>query len=299
MKRGAKGFFMCDDRTHADDQEFLSKAAAPTRRAFGLMSAAALAACATPPANAQEVAEQDVRITTPDGVCDAYFAHPTRGKHPAVLIWPDIMGLRPAFKTMGKRLAQSGYAVLVVNPFYRVTHDPLMTAGESFEQPPVRERLIGLMRGWTPAQQVVDATTHGAWLDAQAAVDTRRGMGVQGYCMGGPPSFRAAATLPSRVKAAASFHGGGLVTDQPESPHLLIPRTQASYLIAIAQNDDTAAPTVKDTLRQAFDAAQRPAEIEVYPAQHGWCALDSNIYDQVQADRAWARLLALYEANLA
>ena len=288
---------MCDDRTVHEDQELLGKQ--PTRRAFGLMSAAALAACATPPANAHEVTERDVRVTTPEGVCDAYFVHPGSGAHPAVLIWPDIMGLRPAFRTMGKRLAQSGYAVLVVNPFYRVTHDPLLAAGESFEQPEVRARLVGLMRAWTPAQQVVDAQTFIPWLDAEAAVDTRRGVGVQGYCMGGPPSFRAAAVLPSRVKAAASFHGGGLVADQPESPHLLIPQTQASFLVAIAQNDDVAAPTVKDTLRQAFDAAQRPAEIEVYPAQHGWCALDSNIYDEVQAERAWARLLALYEANLA
>jgi carboxymethylenebutenolidase len=290
---------MCDDRTVQDNEEFFAKTGAPTRRAFGLMSAAALAACVTPPTDAHDTAEQDLTITTPDGAAEAYFVHPASGKHPAVLIWPDIMGLRPAFKAMGKRLAQSGYAVLVVNPFYRTAHGPLMAEGESFAQPPVRERLIGLMRSWAPAQQVTDATAFGAWLDRQSAVDTRRGMGVQGYCMGGPPTFRAAATLASRVRGAASFHGGGLVTDQPDSPHLLIPQTQASFLIAVAQNDDQAQPTVKDTLRQAFDAAHRPAEIEVYAAQHGWCPPDGPAYDQTQAERAWTRLLALYETALA
>lgn len=290
---------MCDDRTVEDDKDFFAKAGAPTRRAFGMMSAAALAACMTPPADAHETAERDLTITTPDGEADAYFVYPASGGHPAVLIWPDILGLRPAFKAMSKRLAQSGYSVLVVNQFYRTTHDALLTEGESFQQPAVRERLIGLMRGWTPAQQVADASAFGAWLDAQDAVDTRRGMGVQGYCMGGPPSFRAAATLSSRVRAAATFHGGGLVTDQPDSPHLLIPQTQAIFLVAIAQNDDAAAPTAKDTLRQAFDAAHRPAEIEVYPAQHGWCPPDSQVYDQTQAERAWTRLLALYATALA
>ena len=288
---------MCDDRTEHEDQEFLANN--PTRRAFGMMSAAALAACATPPANAAEVAEQDLRITTPDGPADAYFVHPAHGKHPAVLFWPDIFGLRPATKTMGRRLAQSGYSVLVVNPFYRATHDPVMAQGESFADPAVRQHLIGLMQAWTPDMQVTDARAFGAWLDAQSAVDAHRGMGVQGYCMGGAPTFRTAATLSSRVRAAATFHGGGLVTDQANSPHLLIPQTQASFLCCIAQNDDQSQPTAKDTLRQAFDAAHRPAEVEVYPAQHGWCAPDSQVYDATQAERAWARLLVLYGNALA
>lgn len=288
---------MCDERTVQENTEFLAKT--QTRRDFGLISAAALAACATPPAHAHDLAEQELRVRTPDGEADAYFVHPASGRHPAVLIWPDIIGLRPAFKAMGARLAQSGYGVLVVNPFYRATHDPLLAEGESFAQPAVRERLIGLMRGLTPAQQAIDAAAYGAFLDAQAGVDTSRGMGVQGYCMGGPLTFRTAAALPSRVRAAASFHGGGLVTDQPESPHLLIPQTQAHFLIALAQNDDQNQPETKNVLRQAFDAAQRPAEIEVYPAQHGWCPPDSQVYDQTQAERAWARLLALYEAALA
>lgn len=288
---------MCDDRTVQEDEEVLSKAT--TRRAFGVMSAAALALFAAPPANAADTAEQDVRIHTPDGEADAYFVHPASGRHPGVLVWPDIMGLRPAFKAMGKRLAQSGYSVLVVNQFYRTTHGPILVEGENFSQPPVRDRLMGLMRGWTSQQQVADAQACGAYLDAQAAVNTHKGMGVQGYCMGGPPTFRAAATLSSRVRAACTFHGAALVTEQPDSPHLLIPQTRANFLVCIAQNDDQSQPQAKAVLRQAFDTAHKTAEVEVYPAQHGWCPPDSQVYDQTQAERAWARLLVHYQQALA
>jgi len=290
---------MCDERTAQDDEAFVLSKGDLSRRAFGAMSVAALAACATSPADAAAVTEREVTITTPDGSCDAYFVHPASGKHPAVLVWPDIMGLRPAFRAMGKRLAQSGYAVLTVNAFYRTNRAPILAEGESFADPEKRQRLMGMMRALTPQTHTTDAIAFVDWLDRQGAVDTSRKIGTTGYCMGGPITMRTAAAKPDRVGAGASFHGGGLATANPDSPHLLIPRMRASYLVAIAQNDDEADPAAKDTLRSAFAAANRPAEIEVYPAQHGWCSLDSPVYDQVQADRAWARLLALFGTALA
>jgi carboxymethylenebutenolidase len=285
---------MCDDRTHAENETH----GAMSRRGFAAMSVAALAACAASPADARAVTEREVTIATPDGNCDAHFVHPARGRHAAVIVWPDILGLRPAFRVMGKRLAESGYAVLTVNPFYRVTPAPVAADWSAFADPAGRQRLIGMARSFTPATQTTDATAFVSWLDAQGAVDTRRKIGTTGYCMGGSFTMRTAAALPQRIGAGASFHGGGLASEAPDSPHLLIPRMQARFLIAIAQNDDTASPGVKDTLRQAFDAASRPAEIEVYPAQHGWCSIDSQAFDQAQADRAWGRLLALFEAGL-
>lgn len=289
---------MCDDRTFHEDEDFLSREGI-SRRAFGVISAAALAACAATPSAAEGVAEQDVTIATPDGEADAHFVHPVGGAHAGVLVWPDIAGLRPGFRTMGRRLAEAGYAVLTVNPFYRQTRAPILSEGQSFADPTVRERLMGLARSLTPETQAADARAFVGWLDAQAAVDTRRKIGTTGYCMGGPITMRTAAAVPDRIGAGASFHGGGLATNQPTSPHLLIPQMRASYLICIAQNDDAADPAAKDTLRAAFDAASRRAEIEVYPAQHGWCAIDSPVYDAAQAERAWARLLALFETALA
>lgn len=290
---------MCDERTARDDEALQGDRNSLSRRAFGAASMAALAACAASPADARAVAEQDVSITTPDGVCDAHFAHPAGGAHAAVLVWPDIMGLRPAFRMMGKRLAESGYAVLTVNPFYRQMRAPIMQEGESFSNPETRQRLMGIMRALTPQTHGADAAAFIDWLDAQGAVDKSRMIGTTGYCMGGAIAFRTAAARPARVGAVGSFHGGGLASANPDSPHLLIPETNASYLIAIARNDDEADPAAKDTLRTAFAAAGRPAEIEVYPANHGWCSLDHQAYDQAEADRAWARLLDLFSTALA
>lgn len=288
---------MCDQHTEHDNEEKFSKGDL-SRRGFGVLSMSMMAACAASPADAQEVAESDVRITTPDGVCDAHFVHPAKGKHPAVIVWPDILGLRPGFRMMGRRLAESGYAVLTVNPFYRSQAAPVVPEGAQFSTPDVRAKVIPLMQSLTPDTQKTDALAFVAWLDAQAAVDAGKKIGTTGYCMGGPIVMRTCANVPGRIGAGGSFHGGGLATKQPTSPHLLIPQMKSSMLIAVAQNDDASDPEAKNTLRAAFDAAKVPAEIEVYPAQHGWCAIDSSVFDQVQADRAWARLLALFKTAL-
>jgi carboxymethylenebutenolidase len=294
-----EGTAMCDDRTEQDDAVAL-ESAGQTRRGFGALSLAALAACATPPSDPHEVREQGVQVTTPDGSADAYFVHPTSGRHAGVLMWPDIRGIRPGFRTMGKRLAQSGYAVLVVNPYYRTRQGAVVSEGENFSDPPVRDRLTALRNSLTPQIQATDGRAFVEYLDAQrVVVDARRKAGVMGYCMTGAFMLRTAAAVPERVGAGASFHGGGLATDSPDSPHLLASRVRGSYLFAVAQNDDESDPNAKVALRDAFAAANVPAEIEVYPARHGWCALDSQAYDQVQADRAWARCLALFSTALA
>jgi carboxymethylenebutenolidase len=294
---------MCDEHTELSNEEFFQNAGDLSRRGFGVMSMAALAACATSPEGAKTVAEQEVKITSPDGVIDAHFVAPTSGKHPAVLVWPDIMGLRPAFRVMGKRLAESGYAVLTVNPFYRSQAGQVFDAAtEKFSDPPVRARLIPLMQAATsnPDNTKKDAIAAIGWLDQQKQVDTKKGIGTTGYCMGGPLVMRTMAFAPDRVKAGGSFHGGGLATAAPTSPHLLVPQMKAkAVLIAVAKNDDDQDPTVKDKVRAAFEAAKIPAEIEVYPAQHGWCPPDSQVFDQAQADKAWGRLLATFEAGLA
>jgi len=293
---------MCDEHTDQDNEEFF-KSGELSRRGFGLMSAAALAACTTSPENAKTVVEQEVSFATADGEMDAHFVAPSSGKHPAVLVWPDIMGLRPAFRLMGKRLAESGYAVLTVNPFYRAQKGQVFDATtEKFSDPPVRTRLIALMGPATsnPENTKKDATAAIAWLDKQKQVDTRKGVGTTGYCMGGPLVMRTMAFVPDRVRAGGTFHGGGLATAAPTSPHLLVPQMKAkAVLIAVAQNDDQSDPTVKDKVRAAFEAQKIPAEIEVYPAQHGWCPPDSQVYDQVQAEKAWSRLLATFQTALA
>jgi carboxymethylenebutenolidase len=261
-----------------------------TRRRFGAMGlAAGLAALLPPVAGAAEVSESEVQIKTPDGTCDAHFVHPS-GATAAVLVWPDVFGLRPAFRTMGKRLAESGYAVLTVNPFYRTVKG----------EPAGRDAAFAAMRTLTPATHVTDAKAFVSWLDAQKQVDTRRKIGTTGYCMGGPIVMRTAATIPGRIGAGCSFHGGGLNTNDENSPHLLIPKMKASMLIAIAENDDASNPTSKEVLRKAFADAKVPAEIEVYKgANHGWCAIDSQAYNQEQAERAWGRMLALFKTTLA
>jgi carboxymethylenebutenolidase len=251
-------------------------------------------------ANAVPTAESEASITTPDGVCDAYFVHPSTGTAPAVLVWPDIFGLRPAFRQMGKRLAQSGYAVLVVNPFYRTKKAPTAPPNPNFEDPATRDALMALMHSLTPETQVTDAKVLTAWLDQQPSVDKSRKMGTTGYCMGGPLVLRTAATNPERIGAAATFHGGGLVTDKPDSPHLLIPKMKAHFLIAIAANDDAKEPTAKATLKAAFAQASLPAKVEVFEgAKHGWCPPDSHVYDHDAAEKAWGELLALLKGALA
>jgi carboxymethylenebutenolidase len=284
---------MCDELTVEDNGRL-------TRRQLGLAAGAVGAAMVLPaPADAKPIAGRDVVITTPDGQCDAYFTAPSVGKHPAILMWPDIMGLRPAFHTMADRLAQSGYAVLVVNQFYRSATAPIVKPGESFDQPAVRDRIMPWRAALTAAATTGDARVFLAFLDLQKEVDTKRGVGSAGYCMGGPMVLRTAAAQPARVHAGASFHGAGLVGDAPDSPHKLVPQLRGGYLIAIASNDDARSPNDKAALREAFAAAKRPAEIEVYAdAMHGWCVIDSKVYNPPQAERAWARMLDLFAKNL-
>lgn len=291
---------MCDDTTLTAIDKDLA-AGGITRRNLGRATGAAALAMLLPvPANAAEIEEHDIMVSTPDGEADCYFAHPKTGKHPGVLVWPDVLSLRPAFRLIGKRLAQSGYAVLVVNPYYRSARAPVVGEGASFRDAAVREVVLPLARSLTPQTNVTDARAFISFLDSQAAVDTSRGIGTTGYCMGGPMTMRTAAAVPERVKAGASFHGGRLVTDAPDSPHTLVKDMQAGYLFAIAENDDEQEPETKHVLRKVFDEAGLPAEIEVYEgALHGWCAPDSVVYNEKQAERAWARLLHLFENELA
>lgn len=287
---------MCDDFTDADQDAALARRGM-TRREFAAMGAAATIAACGGGGDAEaagSLAERIVEIRTPDGAADAFFVHPAKGAHPGVILWPDIAGLRDAFKAMARRLAGEGYAVLAVNQYYRGARAPVLANLAEWRTDAGRVRLQPLIAAIDPAATTRDAAAFVAFLDTQAAVDKRRGIGAQGYCMGGPFALRTAAAAPARVRAAASFHGGGLVTDKPDSPHLQLARTQASYLVAVAQNDDARAPVDKDTLRKAAADADRPAEIEVYPADHGWCVPDAPAYNQIEADRAWARLLALY-----
>jgi carboxymethylenebutenolidase len=238
----------------------------------------------------------DVTIKTPDGTCDAYFVHPTTGTAPGVLVWPDIFGLRPAFRTMGKRLAESGYSVLVVNPFYRQQKAPTAPKGAATPIPELLPLAKPIQNSTT---QLTDAKAFTAWLDQQASVAKNRKMGTQGYCMGGPMAFRTAAAS-DRVGAVASFHGGGLVTMDADSPHLMASKTKASLLIAVAANDDQRAPMEKDVLKETFMKTGQAAEVEVYTgAAHGWCPPDSGVYNEPQAEKAWTRLLALYSKALA
>jgi len=288
---------MCDDRTDTDNTEYV-RTTKMTRRQFGAVSAGAGLAMLLPrAANAQAVSEADIDVTTPDGVADCYFVHPTSGAHPGVLIWPDAFGLRPAKKQMGRRLAESGYSVLVVNQYYRTQRAPIVNTTDFAA---VRDTLMPLMGSLNADTQTRDARAFIRFLDAQPAVDQSRKMGTMGYCMGGPFTMRTAAAVPDRVGAAASFHGGGLVTDQADSPHLLVPEMKAQYLFAIAENDDDNQPEAKDVLRDAFSQAGLRAEIEVYVgAMHGWCPPDSTVYHEAQAERAWSRLLALFDSALA
>jgi carboxymethylenebutenolidase len=284
-----------------DLEEFARRSGELTRRRFGAMALSAGLVAALPKrANAAQTIGADVDVKTPDGVADAYFVHPAKGRFPGVLIWPDIFGLRPTFKEMATRLAESGYAVLVINPFYRTKKAPTAPDHPDFNDPATRQSLMTLAGSLTPETAVTDAKAFVAFLDSQPSVDKKRKMGTTGYCMGGPFVFRAAATLPDRIGAGATFHGGGLVTDKPDSPHLLIPMMKAHFLIAIAENDDMKQPEAKDVLRDSFAKAHLPAEIEVYAgALHGWCPPDSHVYNHDQAEKAWSRLLAQFGNSLA
>jgi carboxymethylenebutenolidase len=288
---------MCDQDHSQDDLLDYEKRGLVTRRQFGVLLGAGVAMMLPKVADAVTVTESEVTIKTPDGTADCYFVHPSTGTAPAVLVWPDIFGLRPAFRQMGKRLAESGYSVLVVNPFYRVKKAPTAEQGAAT---PI-QGLLPLAQGMKEETNMTDAKAFIAWLDQQPSVAKNRKIGTQGYCMGGPLAFRAAAAVPDRVGAVASFHGGGLVAkDNPNSPHLLAAKSKAQFLIAIADGDDARSPDDKNVMKDTFANAKLPAEIEVYKgAMHGWCPPDSNVYNEASAEKAWSRLLALYGKALA
>jgi carboxymethylenebutenolidase len=298
---------MSNNKRHRPD----SKGSQPTRREFVTSSAAIGLAAASGVALGAErdVLEKDVEVRTADGLCDAAFLHPAAGRHPGVLIWTDIFGLRPVFRAIGRRLAAQGYAVLVPNPFYRTVRAPVIVNASGFDFADPAERAKA--EQWTRSIRVPgaierDAAAHVAFLDAQPQVERTRKLGTHGYCMGGPFVFKTAAQVPQRIGAAATFHGGGLVTDKPDSPHLLAPRIKARMYLAIAASDDAKQPDAKDKLREAFAAAHVRARIEVYPGTiHGWCVPDmplhdgKPIYNKPDAERAWGKLLHLYRSVLA
>jgi len=286
---------MCDqDQFEKDRLEYEARGLV-TRREFGVLVGAGVAMMLPRVVNAVAVTESEVTVKTPDGSADCYFVHPATGTGAGVLFWPDIFGLRPAMRQMGKRLAESGYSVLVVNPFYRTQKAPTAAQGAAT---PIKA-LMPLAQGLNETTQTTDAKAFIAWLDQQPSVAKNRRIGTQGYCMGGPIAFRTAAAVPERVGAVASFHGGGLVTPNPNSPHLQAAKTKAHFLIAIASNDDQRSPKDKDVLKETFAAAKLPAEIEVCSGAHGWCPPDSTVYNEPDAEKAWSRLLALYGKALA
>src|ERR1700723_4632723 len=266
---------MCDQDHFEQDRAEYEARGLVTRKQFGIMLGAGVAMLLPQVANAVAVTESEVNVTTPDGSADCYFAHPASGTAPGVLVWPDIFGLRPAFRQMGKRLAESGYSVLVVNPFYRVKKAPTADPGAAT---PIQQ-LLPLAQALNETTHMTDAKAFIGWLDKQSSVAKNRKMGTQGYCMGGPMAFRTSAAVPDRVGAVATFHGGnGLVTTMPDSPHLQAATTKAQFLVAIAENDDMQAPTEKTVMKETFDKAGLSAEVEVYAAMHGWCPPDSGVY---------------------
>jgi carboxymethylenebutenolidase len=289
-----------------DQKENESSSGLP-RRDF-ITSVAAGFAVAGSASAAASVVETDVEIKTPDGTCDAAFIHPGGGSHPGVLLWTDAFGLRPSMRDMAKRLAAQGYSVLVPNPFYRMGKAPFFTDASTVDFAKDRGKIQPLMTSVTAEGNAEkDAVAYIAFLDAQKQVNTKKKIGTQGYCMGGPLVMRTAATVPDRVGAGGSFHGGGLVNDTPNSPHLLAPKIKAKMYFGIAMSDDKTQPDAKDKLKEAFIAAGNPAEIEVYSTcYHGWCVPDmpkqkdgTPTYDKAEADRAWGKLTALYKGALA
>lgn len=287
---------MCD---HDNHQGLVDTSMSRRDAVLTLSSVAAAAGLPSAALAAGKVIETDVTVPTPDGSADAVLFHPARrGRYPAVLMWPDILGLRPVFRDMGRRLAAQGYVVLVPNPFYRTNRAPVFTGPVDFNDPKQRDSLLALKATLNDALIDKDAAAFLAFLDKQKQTNSRKGAGVQGYCFSGPYAFRTAAALSNRIRAVGSFHGGGLVTKDANSPHLLIPQTKSSFVVAIAQNDDEKQPEAKDVLKSAFAAAKRPAVVEVFPADHGWCVPGSQSYNEAAAERAWAELLKLYRANL-
>lgn len=303
---------MCDDITEQENDIWFAENSLKRRDlakvGVGVVALTMLPGCTTASGDGVDSSQgavssnatksRTVTITTADGTADAFFVYPSKGKHPAVIMWPDIAGLRDAYKTMGTRLAKEGYAVLVVNQYYRSQPAPIMQTMAEWRTEAGQATLKPMIALMTSEAVTRDAGAYVDWLDKQPEVDTAKKIGTAGYCQGGAATIRAGATRPNRVGASASFHGGGLATDKPDSPHLLFPTMRAAMLLAIAQNDDERDPEAKTRLRAAADAAGRTAEIEVYPAQHGWCTIDAPVYDEMQAERAWARMLALYQANL-
>jgi len=322
---------MCDDETEAENESYLENLRLG-RREFGIGAGAAAAALLTgcgpspaspapataPPSPAPPptpaptattaaepepkaeptTTERRVTITTPDGTAEAFFAAAKEGRHPGVIVWPDVASLRDAYEKMATRLAADGYAVVVVNPYYRSSKLPIVKSFAEWRTEEGKAKIGPMREALTPERVAKDGAAFAKWLDQQPEVDTGKKLAAIGYCMGGPFTFRTAAAAPARVGAIASFHGGGLVTKEPTSPHRLFTKIKAAALICIAQNDDEREPEAKTQLRKAADAAKIQAEIEVYPAQHGWCAIDSPVYDEAQAERAHARMLALFQAHL-
>ena len=287
---------MCDQH---DDEPFIVDTSLTRRSALLALSAVAATTALPDAAFAAQLVETDVAIKTADGSADAVLFRPAgRGAWPAVLLWPDILGLRPVFREMGRRLAARGYVVLVPNPFYRTRRAPIVTGPFDFGDKVAMGKLMALKATLTDARIDADTSAFLHFLDAQRQVDRHKGVGVQGYCFSGPFAFRAAALRPDRIRAVATFHGGGLVSKEPDSPHLLIPKSRAAFLVAIAQNDDRSQPDAKDVLKASFAAAKRAATVEVYPADHGWTVAGSQAYNEPAAERAWAELLRLYRANL-
>jgi carboxymethylenebutenolidase len=288
---------MCD----SDNNQGLIVDTSVTRRTL-VMTMSSMAAVAALPGEAlatAKVVETDVTIATGDGNADAVLFHPAgKGAWPAVLLWPDILGLRPVFREMGRRLAAQGYTVLVPNPFYRSQRAPVVTESFDFNKPDDRASLMALRDKLTNADVDKDAAAYITFLDKLKQVNRKKGAGVQGYCFSGPFAFRTAAVRSDRIRAVGSFHGGGLVSSEPSSPHLLIPKTKASFLVAIARNDDQKQPGAKDVLKSTFAAAKRPAKVEVYPADHGWCVAGGQSYNEPAAEKAWAELLKLYRTQL-
>jgi carboxymethylenebutenolidase len=287
---------MCDQDHFEDDALEYERLGKVTRKQFGMLLGAGLAMMLPKVVNAVTVVEKDINVKTPDGVADCYFVHPATGTAPGVLMWPDIFGLRPAFRQMGKRLAESGYAVLVVNPFYRTMSAPTAPEGTLTPLPQV----VPLAQSLDETTNMTDAKAFVSWLDQQASVAKERMVGTQGYCMGGPLAFRTAAAVPDRVRAVDSFHGSYLVTDKPDSPHLTVAQSKAEFLVLIAGSDDKRSPGDKDAMKETFAKANRPAVIEVYSdCGHGWCPPDERVYNEHEAERAWGRLLELYKKALA
>lgn len=320
---------MCDERTEAENVDYLARMQLKRREwgiGAGAMVAAFVAGCnaestSTVPSPAGDVREpnasgapesafaspgpdavslhgQMVTIPTPDGEAEAFYVTPAEGRHPAVLIWPDVAGLREAFEAMATRLASEGYAVLAVNQYYRSSKLPILETFSQWRTEEGKTKIAPMREAVTADGVTRDGAAFVAWLDARPEVDPDRKIGSSGYCMGGPFTFRTAAASPTRVGAIASFHGGGLVGDAPDSPHALMSSMQAAALVCIAHNDDEREPEAKDVLRRSAETAGLEAEIEVYPAQHGWCVLDSPVYDEEQAERAWTRMLATFDAKL-